>query len=201
MTKTELANMALGHLGVDRAIADLDTEQSRDAKIIRMYYENARRQTLRDFPFPCITVITDLALVEPDPNDEWKYSYQYPADCLQLRRIPNGFSRIDTEKTKVPYRVARGVSGKVVYTNMPNAKIEYTYNETNIDRLDDDVVMVMSLRLAHYIAPKLTGGDPFKMGQRALQLYYLEGSKASSNALNEEQKDEDIDADIIRARY
>jgi hypothetical protein len=60
--------------------------------------------------------------------------------------------------------------------------------------------MALSLLLASLAAPKITGGDPFKMGERALRLYTSEIANAKVNALNEEQPDQEPEAGAIRAR-
>ncbi len=60
--------------------------------------------------------------------------------------------------------------------------------------------MAFSFLLASYIAPRLTGGDPFKMGSRAIELYQYEIGKAKSTALIEEQDEELPDSEYIRTR-
>jgi hypothetical protein len=64
-----------------------------------------------------------------------------------------------------------------------------------------DFVMAFSFYLAFLGAPRLTGGDPFKLGGRALQLFAAELSNAAQQGFSEERPDEDIaEAEIIRAR-
>jgi hypothetical protein len=54
--------------------------------------------------------------------------------------------------------------------------------------------------LAGYIAPRVTGGDPFKLGERAVRFYDYEISKAESAAINEEQPDQTPESTFITAR-
>ena len=86
---TEIANLALGHLGIGKDIANLDTESSQEAKAMRRYYDICRRTVLQEFTWPFATKFVTLGLVEEDPTDaeEWAFSYRYPADCLFLRRL------------------------------------------------------------------------------------------------------------------
>lgn len=198
-TKTEIANLALSHLGVGKEIANIETENSQEANACRRYYDVARETTLRDFNWPFTTKETALTLVSQNPTEEWAYSYRYPTDCLKLRRILSSI-RNDTRQTRIPYKIVRDNAGKLVYTDQINAAMEYTYDETDASRFDSDFVMALSLRLAAYMAPRLTSGDPFKMGERAIRLYSVEISKAQASAANEQQDEEKPDAEWINAR-
>src|SRR5688572_11149621 len=109
-SETEIANLALSHLGVGKEIANLETERSQEAVACRRFYDTARDATLRDFSWPFATKIAVLGLIEADPNDEWDYSYRYPSDCLQLRRILSGV-RNDTRDSRVPFKLAHDDSG------------------------------------------------------------------------------------------
>src|SRR4051812_32897245 len=98
-TDVGICNMALGHLAVGKAIGAL-TEASQEARACLRFYEQARDEVLRDFPWPFATTVEALALVAVQPTTEWGYSYRYPLNCLALRRIPSGV-RNDTRGTTV----------------------------------------------------------------------------------------------------
>ncbi len=198
-TSTEIANLALSHLGAGVTIADLDTEDSAEARACRAFYAQARQQTLRDFAWPWATKFADLGLLEEEPTDEWDYSYTYPSDCLRMRRILSG-SRNDSRQTRVAYRVVYGTAGAEIYTDMEDAVVEYTQDITDTDRIPSDATMAISLRLAAYIAPRVTGGDPFKMGARAMQLYMAELAIARANAVQDEQAEEPPESEFILGR-
>lgn len=198
-TSTDIANLALSHLGQGVQIADLDTENSPEAKACRQFYTQARQQTLRDFEWPVATKIAALGLVTEDPNDEWAYSYEYPSDCLEMRRILSG-TRNDSRQSKIPYRVVYGTAGAEIYTDRYQAEAEYTVDVTETGRLPGDLIMAMSFRLASYIAPRVTKGDPFKLSLKCLQMYQLEITKAQANAIKDEQPEQVPDAETIRGR-
>jgi len=64
-----------------------------------------------------------------------------------------------------------------------------------------DFAEAVSLLLAAYLAPTLTGGDPQKLGGRALQLYEWAIARAKANARNEQQDDMLIpESEFIRSR-
>jgi hypothetical protein len=198
-TKTEIANIALSHLGVGREIANIETENSQEANAMRRFYDISREQVLRDFNWPFATKEVTLGLVSSNPTTEWTYAYRYPADALKLRRIFSGI-RNDTRQTRVPYKLVRDNAGRLIYTDAVDACMEYTYAETDASRFTPDFVQALACRMAAYAAPRLTSGDPFKLGERAYKLYVYEITKAQATAANEVQDEEKPDAEWINAR-
>lgn len=199
---TEICNLAISHLGIAKEIANLETDPSAEAAACRRFYETARDQTLRDFIWPFATKFVALGLVATNPpeiDQEWTYSYRLPSDCLKFRRIISGI-KPDTRQSRIPYQLAQDTQGLLVYSNQPNAEAEYTKRETDVSRFPADFVQALSLRLAAYAAPRLTGGDPFKLAGRALQLYEWEITRARASAANEQQEPEEPDSEFIRAR-
>jgi hypothetical protein len=141
-----------------------------------------------------------LALVEEDPTDEWAFSYDYPNTCLFVRRIISGV-RQDAADTRVPYIIAQDTDGrKLIYTNTEDAQIEATVKCDNPALYPDDLSLAISLRLATYIAPIITNGDPYKLGPRAFRLYGLHIGRGVATANNEEQLDVQPDSSSIRSR-
>lgn len=198
-TPTEIANTALSHLGVGRDIANIETENSQEANACRRFYVTARDQTLRDFNWPFATKESTLALVSENPTREWSYAYRYPTDCLKLRRIFSGL-RNDTRQTRTPFKIVRDASGSLIYTDARDALMEYTFAEVDSQRFPADFAQALALRLAVYIAPRLTSGDPFKMGERAWKLYVIEITRAQASSANEQQDEDKPDAEWINAR-
>lgn len=195
----EIANLALSHIGVGKEIANIDTEKSEEAAAMRRYYTPARDEVLREYSWPFATQFVSLGLVAEDPTDEWNFSYRYPSDCIYFRRILSGV-RNDTRQSRVPHKIARDVSGLLILTDQENAKAEYTIREEDPQRFPADFVMALSYRLAAYVARRLSGGDPFKLGEFSLRLYQISLSKAQSTAENEGQIDEPPESEFIRTR-
>lgn len=198
-SKIGICNMALSHLGLSKEIANFDTEKSEEAGACRRYYDEALYRTLRDFYWPFATKIASLALVEVDPNTEWAYSYRYPIDCVDVHRILSG-DRNDTRQSRVPFKIAQDAAGLLIFTDTTDAEIEYTIKAENPLYYPSDFVMFFSFYLAFLIAPRVTGGDQFKLGDRALKLYVGELMMAKKKALNEGQIDEEPDSEFIRER-
>lgn len=198
-SKTEIVNISLSHLAVGKEISNFDTDKSEEARTARRLYNLALERTLTDVPWPFITRIAALALVEENPNDEYDYSYRYPTDCLYVRRILSGI-RNDNRQSRVPYRILSDSQGTLIYTDMEDAKMEYSVSGVSTQFYPPPVIMAFSLYLAHLMAPRVTGGDPFKLGARALGLYDVEINNAIVKAFNEEQTEEPPESEFIRDR-
>lgn len=191
--------MALSHLGVGYQISNLETERSEEANAIKSFYNTAREFIQSNFPWPFLTKSELLALVEEDPTDEWNYSYRYPSDCLKVRRI---FSPIrnDYRQSRVPYLMYRDDTGKLIYTDQEDARIEYSAELTEEEKWPADFILAFSAILAFYVAPRLTKGDPFKMRKDMLELYLSQLRSAEQRSLNEEQAEEVPLSEFQRAR-
>lgn len=197
---TEIANLALSHLGVGKEIAALDTERSEEARACRAFYETARDEMLRGWPWPFARKFAEPTLVDEDPTDEWAYSYRMPSDCLFVRRILSG-DRNDSRQTRIAYSIGYDPDGlALIYTDQDDPTIEYTVKVTDVTKFAPDFVMALSYRLAAYVAPRLTKGDPFKMADRTLKLYDMSARFAAASAFNEEQVDEEVDSEFERMR-
>lgn len=201
-SNTEIANIAISHLGSGKDIGDLDSENSPEANAVRRFYNTARDEVLRDFPWPFATKYVALGLVASNPDDvadEWDYSYRYPSDCLYLRRIASG-SRNDSRQSRVNYIVSQDDQGLLILTDMQDACMQYTVRVTDESRFSPDFVMAFSYLLAFYTAPRITAGDPFNLQDRTIKAYFQALSKARANAINEEQVDEEVESEYIRER-
>jgi hypothetical protein len=198
-SSTEIANMAISHLGTGKEISNLDTEKSEEASSCRRFFTNARDAVLKDCPWPFATEIATLGLIKENPNTEWDFSYRYPSDCLYVRKIQSGI-RTDHRQSRVPYRVGQDASGLLIFTDEANAVLEYTKREEDSERFPSDFVLALSLKLAYHIAPRLSKGDPFKVKQELQKEYLQSIYMAKASALNEEQPDEEPESQFIRFR-
>lgn len=193
---TGICNLALRHLAA-ATIASL-TERSAPAKACTDFYPQTRDEVLEDFPWPFCTVIDNLALVAEQPNNEWAFSYQYP-DAIAFRRILSG-SRVDTHQSRVPFRIANGASGKLIFTDMPDAQGEWTVHVTDAAAFSAAFVQALALKLAGYLGPTIGSESAVRLADRAAAKYEQQIQQARANALNEEQADLDPEAEWIRAR-
>jgi hypothetical protein len=210
-------NLALSHIADGKEIANLETDKSQEAQACRRFYRTALRATLRDFPWPFASVSGPLALVAgclpgeipptiPLPGCEhgwahphWRFLYQVPSTALHFMRVLSD-RNMDTRQSRISYIIVNSPTGKQLYTNRPFAWGEWIIEADNPALWDADFELAFSFRLAMYIAPRLTGGDPFKLGDRAARFYDAELRRAQSTAVNEEQMEQDPESEFVRTR-
>jgi hypothetical protein len=198
-SQTEICNLALSHIGSAKEITNIETERSQEALACRRYYTIARDMVLRDFEWPFATRLVALGLVESDPNDEWRYSYRYPTDCLFFRRILSGV-RNERPDQRIPHKIASDDTGKLIYTDQQSAEAEYTILISNTDEYHPDFVMALSYMLASLVASRLTQGDPLKLGTHMLKLYEYAITKAQASAANEENQGPEPESSLAASR-
>lgn len=196
---TEIANQALRHLGNTKEISNLDTDQTPQAKACRAFYNQARRSLLRVHEWRFCKRLLALSLVEEEPNTHYDFSYRYPSDCLFVRRISND-SREDLEETKIPFDLGMDDAGRLIFTDKEDAEAEYTVDVTNPDFYPDDFILALGALIAVLISTGSTGGDPFKLGTRAAQIYDAFLRQAIAADANEALSDEPPASSIERAR-
>lgn len=199
-TKTEISNMAISHLGTGMTIANLETESSEEAEACRTFFDTALDSTLREFDWPFARVFKELSLVKEAPTPEWGFAYRYPSDCKMIRKILSGV-RNDTRESQVPYVIAKDAAGRLILADVADPVARYTEAIKDLSLCTSDFVMALSFKLAMYIAPKLTAGDPYKMKQEMQASYLAEISSAKALALNEEKREIPPESEFIRARY
>lgn len=209
-TSLQVSNMALSHIGAGEITALSDTSATADA--INAFLEITREQTLKDFPWPFATYTADatvtspggFALVEEDPNDEWGFSYRYPTDCVEIRRIWSGL-RMDEPGSRVPYRIGYDgttttATGRLIFTDMEDAVIEYTALVTDMTIYPPDFVMAWSYRLAWHIAPRLAMNFTPDTAKYLMQQYAMQIMRAQANSANEEQPDRPSESEWTNCR-
>lgn len=204
-SKTEMCNITLSHLGTAKQIANIETEQSEEAKACRAFYTVSLEETLRSFPWPFAKRYATLALVseygvdDSHPTAEWKYAFRYPANCLTIRKISSG-TKVDSEDSEVKYDIGQDDEGLLILTDQAEAVVEYTHNTTDTSLMPVDFIMAHSYRLGYYVAPRLTKGDPFKIKRELQQDFVAAISTAGANALNEKKDPKPVESEFIRGR-
>lgn len=198
-SKTNVCNLAVSHLGSAKEIGDIVTENSQEARACRRFFDQVNDELTRGFAWPFLKRFKTLDLVEANPTTEWAFAYRYPSTCKYARRILSG-TRNDSRQSRVPYLIGADDTGKLIYSDKPAAVLEYTTRSDDISRWPADFVQAFAYRLAAYIAPRITGGDPNKLGQTALSLFNASIEIAMAASLNEQQDEEPVESEYIRAR-
>lgn len=200
MTKTEVCNLAIGHLGIAKQIANIDTERSTEALACKTFFEICRDKVLSDAHYGMSRKYITLGLVEENPNDSWRYSYRYPPTAIKIRQILSGI-RLRSNTTEVPYELSSDDAGKLIYTDQEEAIAEITAKITDLNQWPVDLILALSFYIAMMIGPSITGGNAFgSLSDRLVKLYDFHMNQAKANAGNEEKQDRIAESEFVRAR-
>lgn len=184
MDKIQIVNVALGRIGV-AAIESL-SEASEAARVTDRYYDLTRQLVLRKYPWGFATRRTQLAQLETKPSD-YKYAYRYPPDVLYLRGVYNEY--YDKPIHDHHYKILSDKSGKVLYSDVPYASIEYTADIEDATLFDAQFVEAFAWKLAAEIAFILTGN--MGIAQNAVQAYNAYVNEAMGNDAEEDNEAQD----------
>lgn len=153
---TKVANMAIRNLGEGAEIQNLATDDSEEGQACRVYFEQARDETLEIFDWNFARKFaTALGLVSSDPTAWWRYAYRVPPDCVAFRSIPNGRARSARDE-EIDFETVPDAQGMLVYTNQADAGGKYTFRQTNLGFWSSTAKTLLSFRLAYYIAPSIS---------------------------------------------
>jgi hypothetical protein len=185
------------------------TDQSEQAKCVRTYYDQAVRVLLADFPWPFATVQQKLNLVENFYSAERQFAYAYPVNCIKVRRLysPFGYNRNDDVQSKQKYKIVQtpspdnqGQMIKVILADCPNLWVEFTGNDTVVSDYSEVFVECLEYLLAWKMAPRLTGGDPYQLGEKAKNNFIQTRKTAETIDGNEEVPDDQRLGEFIDQR-
>jgi hypothetical protein len=189
--------MALSHIGAKARVENFETEISPEARELNRWYDFARQQSLEAYNWKFARKRLALALHEEDPPAQWVYRYQWPSDCIAIRRIWNP---VGEDAPAVPYEVETSTEGTSlsILTNMEDAVAIYTWDQKTTSLFSLFFISVLSRLLASFISPSLTGNQ--KITQEQVNAYFSLIRSASSNDGNQQVEGEPRDASWIADR-
>ena len=197
---SDIVNLALRHIGSSIEVVDYLTERSQEARAAKAFYDIARDETLRDCSLPVTRRKIALAVVEENPDNRYLFSYRYPSDCVHLRNLLNPFSpQISVDNLLPMYEIGSDSTGSLIYSNITEAVALYIHRITDVTVLPSDFKMALSYKLAYYMIPSISGGDPFKRAPFCAQMYDLAVDKAKANAYNEEPGQTSPPSELVAA--
>lgn len=160
-----VVNRALIRIGA-QTVANLDTEQSREAAAARLIFEEELRSVLRDYPWSFATRYTTPTLVDgsqSDPvNTDWTYAYRAPSDLVRIRRVATPtWMRSRSERDPEAFRLSSDATGALIYAHVDEGTFEYTARIPDcVLRADPLFRDAFAWRLAASLAPSLALVDP-----------------------------------------
>lgn len=154
--RLEIYNMALGFCGT-RTVGS-PNERCPEAIQCELYWDRARRSTLRDYPYRF--AVRRMRLPEKEMPDvyenEWLHCYGIPDTVLKVVRVHDG-ARRGTNKTA--YAIQRGDEGEILLCDVEQAMIDAVVDVEDITQWDDAFVSAMARKLAVLICVPLCKGE------------------------------------------
>lgn len=172
----DIWNQALSECGA-RAIVAATTEQSKEAQVCSIHYDNLRTSILRSAPWSSARMQASLTLVEdysasPATNQyPWLFGYTYPSDCLKMRYVLDGTPVVNGQAIPgwSPRRQNRFLpaldptgTSKVLLSNVQNAIGVYTKDIQDVTLWDSGLWDAVVAALCAKIVIPLTGNVQMK---------------------------------------
>ena len=199
---SKIVNLAARHLGSGEEISNFETERSEMARAARAFYDIARDETLKDANLPMMRRRAKLAIVGEDAtNGYYIFKYRYPADCLAIRGVFNPTYVAIENLPGYAYQLSSDDQGILVLSSINSLEVQYTHLITHVDYYPADLIMAISYKLAAYMAPSTTKGDPFGLGPKNLQLYEIAIDKVKANSYNEESTSGYVHSELADSIY
>lgn len=143
-TNKTIADMALGYLG--QAPLNDFSEDSRNGRMIRLYFDPVRRGVLEDYPWSFATKRQELAPLSTNPAFGFDYQFALPGDFLKERFVR------DTNNNDIEYVI----EGELVKTNCEAIRLIYTSDIDDISKYSAKFVELFALKLAASCGYKAT---------------------------------------------
>lgn len=102
-SKTELFNAALAAIGEDVLISNADTDNSKQAKILRARWPSVQDSLLRSHPWNCAVKRATLAPDVTTPDWGYQNYFTWPSDpyCLRILEIDQSNATFQIEGRKI----------------------------------------------------------------------------------------------------
>lgn len=207
-----ICNMALGYLGISQTIADLQREQSNEARNCRIFFDSTRELVLEEAPWPFAERTAALQDIGSPPPG-WAFRYRYPNDCVNAREIiVDGltFSALTDiggrtvipqfRLPAIPFKVVEDEAGggRAIVTNQQSASLVYTARITNPNVYPMSFIDAFALCLAAKIGGPLAAAPG--MAEKAGDAYTKALLKAASRTMNEGVEQEERESEFTAAR-
>jgi hypothetical protein len=195
-SQAAICNVALGHLGINRLITDLEAERTSkaQAQACITHYDLALEVTLKAHPWPFAQRIATLATISGFTSDAWAYAYRAPSDCLTAHAI----NRTEADPRGERFKGGGDASGAIIYTNAEDAVLDYTARVTQPGLYPADFVEALAYQLAIRVAQPLAAEESLR--QVARDGYRRAISEAMTTAANEGAGLEQPEDEFIAAR-
>jgi hypothetical protein len=192
-----ICNQALGKIGISQFIANLETEQSNEARVCRVYYEAARDRVLQAMPWGFARRVAELQDIGTPPAG-WLYRYRYPNDCLFARKVIETGATEDSPGQPFTVSEDEANGGLAICSNTYPASLIYTARITNTALFSALFTDALAWALAVDLSAPLSAQP--SMAQSASQAYVATLAQAAARHLNEDQPQDTYVSELMAVR-
>jgi hypothetical protein len=196
----DICNIALSRVGVKERINTLDAPaRSEEQRLFMLFYERVLHRTLGQYPWYFATKRATLVLLETDPTTEWHYRYAVPSDMERPQYIEGGRRNQPTEElVKWQLEGSDDGSTRTLLTDQASPVLVYTSRSASTVIYPEYFTNLLAWNLASEIAMPLTAkADIGNMAMNAARIALLD---ARTSALREQQPDDALESEFVRAR-
>jgi hypothetical protein len=147
-TETDIANLALGHLG-DRRINSLDDTNDTNAEIVDDNYDHAVGFVYAAHEWRWALMDAELAQLPDPPTTRFTYQYTLPANFARL-------ANLSENSTMYPLSDEWEIIGLKLRTNLRQAFIEYVSTHWDESQWPAHFAEAVSVKLAALCAPRIS---------------------------------------------
>lgn len=205
-TDIDICNLALSKLDVYPITSFVQgTKESRSCSA---QYLNSLKSVLEDHPWSFAYKALALTLATPVVDYlQWEYAYNYPTDCIAIRRINNGQSSSiyydEEDEDKIPeieydIMAKADLASKVIVTNKEDAILEYTAYVIAPEMFTSLFIEALAYKLAGDLAITIRGDS--KLQSNMYGLYQQSINKAKLSDSKQFYKKRENDSDFIEVR-
>lgn len=180
--------MGLSTVGVNARIQDVDTENSPEANVCRLWFDHLVELLHETCAWPFATRQNPLINVGTPPDD-WAFRYKYPVDCKLVIKIVNPAVRTPGTEQGVPF-VVRDLQdgyGKCILTDMEDAHIEYNTLVTDPAKWNSSFMQALTMGIGAHIAM------PLRVDPNIVKLMQGQFSNWLAEAVNFKQREQKDD--------
>lgn len=203
--KTDIANLALGRLGLSSTITDLETDLSTEAKILKRHFRESLDFLLEQHHWNFARRSALLIKQFDDPEVNYNFSYFYPADALVIRQIAyKGHFIKNIEQyldQKIPFNEVYFGSVRLLYTDLRDAHAEYTARVEENDIFPSHFGRALAAQLSLDIAPSLITSNFPKIKEALNNDAFNAVAAGISDDLARQPQFNNSDSTFVRARY
>jgi hypothetical protein len=180
----DIANLALLRVGAEPIIAMTDANNR--ARACNLAWPFVRKNVLRSHSWNSATVRTQLAPLAAAPEWGFATAYSMPPDSLHV-------DEVDTDRD---WRVE---NGDILTDATGTLNVRYVKDETDTEKYDGSLTVVMGIRLAVEIVERVTNSGPKK--NVLLQEYEVALNEAKMDDGQEQSPADFEEDDWITSRY